>query len=51
MAPLYDGTFDVNMTSLELVRTHHHMRRSLRRFLVLKRKWNTGQTLGAIDKR
>ena len=45
-----DGTFDVNMTSLEVVHTRHHIRRFLCRSLVLKIKPNTGQTLGNLDK-
>ena len=36
MANGQDGTFDVNMTSLEVARTRHHIRRILRRYLVLK---------------
>ena len=51
MATWHDGTFDVNMTPSEVVRTRHHIRRFLRRFLVLKIKPNTGQTLGTTDKR
>ena len=50
MATWHDGTFDVNMTSSEVVRTRHHIRRFLRRYLVLKIKPNTGQTLGTTDK-
>ena len=50
MATWHDGTFDVNMTSSEVVRTRHHIRRFLRRSLVLKIKPNTGQTLGTTDK-
>ena len=46
-----DGTFDVNMTSSVVVRTSHHIRWFLRRSLVLKIKFNTGQTLGITDKR
>ena len=38
------------MTSSEVVRTRHHIRRFLRRSLVLKIKPNTGQTLGNSDK-
>ena len=51
MATWHDGTFDVNMTSSEFIRTRHHIRRFLRRSMVLKIKPNTGQTLGATDKR
>ena len=50
MATWCDGTFDVNMTSSEVVRTRHHIRRFLRTSLVLKIKPNTGQTLGNSDK-
>ena len=50
MATRCDGTFDVNMTSSEVVRTRHHIRRFLCRSLVLKIKPNTGQTLGTTDK-
>ena len=50
MATWCDGKFDVNMTSLEVVRTRHHIRRFLRRSLVLKIKLITGQTLGTTDK-
>ena len=50
MATWCDGTFDVNMTSSEVVRTRHHIRRFLRRSLALKIKPNTGQTLGNSDK-
>ena len=50
MATSHDGTFYVNMTSSEVVRTRHHMRRFLRKSLVLKIKPNTGQTLGTTDK-
>ena len=49
MATWCDGTFDVNMTSSEVVRTRHHIRRFLRRSLVLKIKLNTGQTFGNSD--
>ena len=38
MATYHDGTFDINMTSSEVVRTRHHIRRFLRRYLVLKIK-------------
>ena len=51
MATWHDGTFDVNMTSSEVVRTRHHIRGFLRRYLVLKIKTNIGQTLGTTDKR
>ena len=51
MATWQDGTFDVNMTSLEVVRTQHHMHRFIRRYLLLKVKPNTGQTLGTTDTR
>ena len=44
------GFFDVNMTSSEVVRTRHHIRRFLRRSLVLKIKLNTGQMLGTTEK-
>ena len=47
----HDGAFDVNMTSSEVVLTHHHRCRFLRRYLVLKIKPNTGQKLGNTDKR
>ena len=50
LAILHDGTFDVNMTSSEVVRTRHHIRRFQRRSPVLKIKPNTGQTLGTTDK-
>ena len=50
MATWCDGSFDVNMMSSEVVRTRHHIRRFLRRYLVLKIKLNTGQTLGTTDK-
>ena len=50
MATWHDGTFDINMTSSEVVRTRHHMRRFLRRYLVLKIKPNTVQTLGTTNK-
>ena len=50
MATCHDVTFDVNMTSLEVVRTRHHIGRFLCRSLVLKIKPNTGQTLGTTDK-
>ena len=46
MATWHNGNFDVNMMSLEVVHTRHHIRRFLRRSLVLKIKPNTGQTLG-----
>ena len=39
------------MTSSEVVRTRHHIPRFIRRYLVLKIKPNTGQTLGTTDKR
>ena len=38
------------MTSSEVVRTRHHIRRFLRISLLLKIKPNTGQTLGNSDK-
>ena len=50
MAIWHDGTFDVNMTSLKVVRTRHRTRMFLRRSRVLKIKPNTGQTLGTKDK-
>ena len=50
MTTCCDGTFDVNMTSSEVVRTRHHIRRFLRRYLVMKIKPNTGQKLGTTDK-
>ena len=50
MNTLHDGTFEVNMTSLEVVRTRHHLLRFLRRYLLLKIKPNTGQMLGTTDK-
>ena len=49
MATQQDGTFDVNMTLLEVVRTRHHIHRFLRRYMVLKIKPNTGQTAGTTD--
>ena len=49
MATLHDGTFDVNMTVSEVLRTRHHIRRFIRRSLVLKIKRNTGQTLRTMD--
>ena len=49
MATRCDVTFDVIMPSSEVVRTRHHIRRFLRRSLVLKIKPNTGQTLGSLD--
>ena len=49
MATWHDGAFDVNMTSLEVVRTRHHIRWFLRRFLGLKIKPSKGQTLGTTD--
>ena len=51
MATCHDGIFDVNMTSLEVVRTHNQIRGFLRRSLLLKIKPNTGQTLGTTEKR
>ena len=51
MANSQDVTFKVIMTLLEVVRTRHHIRRFLRRYLVQKIKPNTGQTLGSTDKR
>ena len=39
------------MMSSEVVHTHHYIHGFLRRFLVLKIKPNTGQTLGTTDKR
>ena len=39
------------MTSSEVVRTRHRIRRFLRRSLVLKIRPNTGHTLGTTDKR
>ena len=50
MDTLQDDTFDVNMTSSKFVRIRHHIRRFLRRYLVLKIKPNTGQTPGTTDK-
>ena len=50
IATWHDGTFDVNMTSSEVVRTRHHKCRFLRRYLVMKIKLNTVQTLGTTDK-
>ena len=50
MATCHDGTFDVNMTSSEVVHTCHYIRRFLRRSLLLKIKPNTGQTLGTTEK-
>ena len=37
------------MTSSKVVRTSHHMRRFLRRSMVLKIKPNTGQTSGTAE--
>ena len=51
MATCHDGNFDVNMTSLEVVHTRHHMRGFLRRYLVLKMKPISGQPLGTTDKK
>ena len=51
MATWHDGDFDVIMTSLEVVCTHYHICGFLRRYLLLKIKPNTGQTLGTTDKR
>ena len=50
MATWHDGTFDVNMTSSEVVCTRRHICRFLRRSLVLKIKPSTCQTLGTTDK-
>ena len=49
MATWCDGTFDVNMMSSEVVRTRHHIRRFIRRSLVLKIKPSIGQTFGNSD--
>ena len=38
MATIHDGTFEVNMMSSEVVHTRHHIRRVLRRLLILKQK-------------
>ena len=46
MATWQVGNSDVNMMSLEVVRTCYRIHRFLRRYLVLKIKSNTGQTLG-----
>ena len=51
MATWHDGTFDVNMTSSEVVCSRHHISRFLCRSLVMKIKPNIGQTLGTMDKR
>ena len=51
MANFQDGTFDVNMTSLEVLRTRHNMHILLRIYLILKINLNTGQTLGTRDKK
>ena len=51
MATWQDGTFDVIMTSSEVVCTHHHICGFLCRPLVLEIKPNTGQTLGTTNKR
>ena len=51
MATWHDGTFDVNMTSLEILHRRHHIRKFLRRSLVLKIQPNKVQTLGTTDKR
>ena len=45
-----NGTFDLNMTPSEVVRTRHHIRRFLRISLVLKIKPNIGQTPGTTEK-
>ena len=50
MATWHDGTFDVNIRSSDVVCTRHHIRRFLRRSLVLKIKPNTGQTPGTTEK-
>ena len=50
IATCHDVTFDVNMTSSEVVRTCHHIRRFLRRSLVLKIEPNTSQKLDTTDK-
>ena len=50
MATWHDGRFDVNMTSLEVVCTRHHIHRFLCRSLLLKIKPITGQTLGTTHK-
>ena len=39
------------MTSLEVVRTRHHIRGFLHRSLVLETKPNIGKTLGTTDNR
>ena len=44
------GQMDVRMTSSKVIRTRRHMRRFLRRSLVLKTKPSTGQTPGTTDK-
>ena len=49
MNTLQDGNFDVNMMSLEVVCTRHHILRFQRRSLVLKIKRNTGQTPGTTE--
>ena len=49
--PLWTVVTNVNMTSLEVVRTVDHIRRFLRRYLVLKIKPSTGQTPDTTDKR
>ena len=51
MANWHDGNFYVNITSSEIVCRRHHIRRFLRRPLLVKIKPNTGQTLGTTDKR
>ena len=43
---IWNGQMYVNMTSSKGVRTCHHMRRFLRRSLILKVHPNTGQTPG-----
>ena len=51
MATWHDGTFDVNMTSSEVVHRRHHICGFLLRSLVLKIKRNTSQTLRTTDKK
>ena len=44
------GQMYVHMTSSKVVRTPHHIRRFIRRDLLLKMKLNTGQTPGTTSK-
>ena len=51
MATQYDDTFDINMTPSEVVLTRNHIRRFLRRSLLLKIKPSPVQKIGTTDKR